>query len=222
MRHHQDDTITEQVNGNIPIKTQQRIEMALELFPDAHVEVLLADSEAKHEGRIKDVEQFFRCVETTKQRVKNKYSKVESATFFEKAGGMDEFMGLVEYFYKILRSKVRTRFEPANGREIDRKLSTLLEYQTAGTGGRLVGRSVNISPEVLAERILKNSFAEMLTIGEILRSVHSSLDGTCFAVVIFDQSDVTGLINSGEKHGTRLKHGISPLPLILANSATTV
>jgi hypothetical protein len=196
--------------------------MVLSLFPDAQVEVLIADSEVKHDGKIKDPTGFLECVRTTKLRVTTKYPSVGASTFFEEAGGEEKFTDLVDQFYKTLRTKTRISSEPANGREIDRKLSTLLEYQRGGTGGRLAGRGISIPPHVLAERILRNSFAEMLTIGELIKTKHSQPDGTCSAVVVFDQSEVTGLINDGDKHGSRLKAGLSPVPLVLANSASTV
>lgn len=222
VQHHLDDTVTEQVNGNIPIKTQQRVEMALSLFPGAKVEVLIADSEVEHEGKVKNKVDFLDSINTTKLRVQTRYPNVEASTFFEKSGGDKQFLRFVEHFYGVLRPKVKLNFEPISGREIDRKLSTLLEYQRSGTGGRLAGRGINISPEMLANRILKNSFAEMLTVGELIRAEHSSPDGTCTAAIVFDQSEVTGLINDGDKHGSKLKRGLSPVPLILANSASTV
>lgn len=220
--HHTDDTATGQVNGNIPLKTQQRVEMALSLFPEARIEVLLADSEVNHEGKVKDKGAFLKAIETSKDRIATKYPGVHSSTFFEEAGGEEEFMCLLDHFYKVLRSKVRVYHELSGGRVLDNKLSTLLEYERAGTGGRLVARGVKIDPITLAERVLRNSFAEMLVVGEIIRVKHSKPDGTCSAVVVFDQSQITSLINDGDKHGTLLKCGLSPVPLILANSASTV
>lgn len=196
--------------------------MALDLFPEAIVEVLLADSETLHDGKIQNEDEFLKCIETTKIRTIAKYPKVESSTFFEKSGRRDEFIVLVEHFYQALRTKVRVDFEPTDGRIIDRRLSILLQDQIGGTGGRLASRNIHLPPGVLAERILKNSFAEMLTVGELIRAAHSSPDGTCSAAIVFDQSEVTGLLNDGDKHGSKLKRGLSPVPLILANSSSTV
>lgn len=222
IQHHKDDTITDQVNGNIPLKTQQRINMISDVLPDAEIKILLADSEVTHEGKIKDPEHFLEAICTSQERIAVKYPKVTTSTFFTEAGGKSEFMELVDHFYKVLREKVKISFELVNGRNIDRRLSTLLEYERAGTGGRLAGRGINIDPMTLAERVLKNSFAEMLAVGELIRAKHSKPDGTCTAVVVFDQSQITSLLNDGDKHGSKLKSGLSPVPLILANSTSTV
>lgn len=222
VQHHVDDSRTEQINGNIPIKTQQRIEMVLDLLPGVEARILLADSEVLHDGKVEDPEHFNKCMQNTKLRVDTKYQGVGSSTFFEEAGGEQSFMNIVDHFYDNLRSKVRVGFETTEDRIIDRRLTQLLKYEITGTGGRLAGRGINIGPQTLAERIIRNSFAEMLTVGELIRSRHSKPDGTCSAVIVFDQSTVTGLINDGDKHGSKLKPGLCPVPLILANSVSAV
>ncbi len=221
VQHHSDNTRVEQVNGNIPLKTQQRIEAVTSLFPSTQVCVLFADSEVTHEGKIEDADCFTECINNSKQRVSTKYPEVEASTFFEQAGGIEEFLNLRKYFFEILRRKVKLRYDERRP-DTDSSLTQTLEYERARTAQRLKSRALSLDPAELAERILCNSFAEMLPVGEILKSKHSNPDGTCSAAVIFDQSAVTGLINDGDKHGSKLKRGLSPVPIILANSTSTV
>lgn len=212
MEHHKDDSITEQVNGNIPLKTQQRVEMALSLFPKSDVRVLLADSEVLHEGKIDDPEGFLRAIETSKERVRYKYLEVGASTYFEEAGSREHFEEIRDHFYRRIKEGLG-----------DPKLRQLLEYESVGLRTRLIKRGVRPLPdkETLKQRIMANSFAEFLAIGELLRSV-ATPSGLCTNVVIYDQSSITGLFNNGPKYGSRLLDGLAPIPLILANSASTV
>ncbi len=191
--------------------TQQRIEMALKLFPDSEVRVILADSEILHEGKIDDPEGFLKAIETTKERVIYRYPSVKTSTFFERAGSRNNFMDLRDRFYAYLTSDAASNIEQ------------LLVDEAMSLDKRLRSRGVESIPNFarLKQRVLMNSFAELLAIGELLRSV-ATPSGLCSNVIVYDQSRVTSLINDGYKYGSQLPEGLAPLPLILANSASTV
>ena len=212
--HHRNDSTIEQVNGNIPLKTQQRIQFAEACFPGTKVRVLFADSEILHKGKISDEGNFMRALETSKLRVATKYGgRIETSSFFELAGGRQNFEVLTDYFYERLLEAVQ-----GGG-----SLSRMLQDEVSRTLQNLSAREVLDLPsrQELGSRILKNSFAEFLAIGELLRS-ESSPDGTSAHTIIFDASRVTSMLNEGYRFGSELRPGLAPLPLILANPHPTV
>ena len=155
-----------------------------------------------------------RALETSKLRVATKYGgRIETSSFFELAGGRQNFEVLTDYFYERLLEAVQ-----GGG-----SLSRMLQDEVSRTLQNLSARGVLDLPsrEELGSRLLKNSFAEFLVIGELLRS-ESSPDGTSAHAIIFDSSRVTGMLNEGYRFGSELRPGLAPLPLILANPHPTV